>query len=100
METDLSHRQLVQIAGLIRDQLLGLGADGYSTVQRRIQDFIDAEERLQPITRGLAVCSTRRWHAAARRLTNEAERILGNLPYLQNRVTDDWLEDLEEMDRD
>jgi len=81
METHLSNRELVRIAGRIRQQFEDLRTSRQVTAQRQINDLAIDLESLQAVSRKLGVCSARRWHASASKLTRAAARTLRNLPF-------------------
>jgi len=78
----LSDRQIMKIALAIQNQLAGVRLRQYGRLSEEIGKVTTSLSELQNVRGKLSHCSRRRWHAAARSLFDQTQRILAYLPHV------------------
>ena len=86
MESNLSDRLLIRIAGKICDALMSREAGVYTRLTREIEHLVTELSSLQDVQKKLEMCVSRSWQAASRQLQRRIERITENLPYYVSEV--------------
>ena len=86
MESNLSDRLLIRIAGRICDALRSREASFYTRLNREIEHMVSELSSLQDVQKKLEMCVSRSWQAASMQLKRRVERITENLPYYVTEV--------------
>jgi len=76
-----SAREITRVALAIQDQLAALRLRQYNRMSDEIGKVTTGLGELQAVQRRLSHCSKRGWHAAAKSLAEQTQRILAYLPY-------------------
>ena len=86
METNLSATTLVRIAHLIRRQLFALRLSRAASVLRQADHLLDNVGRLQTARRKLSICLDRNWGGASRKVLDQLESSVRDLPYYASQI--------------